>query len=521
MRKTVAYLLGLLPAFIIVQTQQDFDHGDATPGTQNAAAATLVKRVNHGENGQDEVDDIDWIREILEQPEESRPKWNDQDNHSWRRRPRSPLSIRTSDSVLQESHEVSALKDLDHSDLFSAYTTDAGRQEQLHEQIGDNGQMMQSPNDLRQLNEKEKEEAGNNGSPSDFTQSFAWQDHSPRLDQLSQYPDASETSQLLDQIQKTFFHRFGIVPNPVVPSTVMEFQFGSDGTGEGATRKYICRLAWQNPNGLSYPSLTNLEDSRVTVEGTSFWARRMNELAHRTHPRLLRRPSLRPTPKFEMSVPDSGSARLTLLQFMEIRFSTRYEGQIWADGMGALLRSQSGDFGFSYRIWINGDTIPRDHKRHDRVYQQKRKGHNSEILRATTEALYKFGQKPRKRRHKNHDVPTSPKLPPMIKAVFALAISFGASVPNLIQLIPSIIFLPEELSSPLLAPHSRDHQNSHTIHSEQRAHRIELAREDLEHDQREGELPERGAHVGPFEGALSGAELDQLSARGNMPTVDG
>ena len=43
-----------------------------------------------------------------------------------------------------------------------------------------------------------------------------------------------------------------------------------------------------------------------------------------------------------------------------------------------------------------------------------------------------------------------------------------------------------------------------------RTYTIELACEDLEHDQREAELAETGTNVGAFESALSGADFDEF-----------
>lgn len=39
---------------------------------------------------------------------------------------------------------------------------------------------------------------------------------------------------------------------------------------------------------------------------------------------------------------------------------------------------------------------------------------------------------------------------------------------------------------------------------------VKLASKDLKHNQREAELAQRGADVGAFEGALGGADLDEL-----------
>lgn len=86
----------------------------------------------------------------------------------------------------------------------------------------------------------------------------------------------------------------------------------------------------------------------------------------------------------------------------------------------------------------------------------------------------------------------------------------------------------EELLIALLPPEKRSAEHACAIDSEQSPHAIELASEDLEHDERKAELPERGSdvcalyqisarsyghyllRVRTFEGPLSSSDLYEL-----------
>jgi hypothetical protein len=70
--------------------------------------------------------------------------------------------------------------------------------------------------------------------------------------------------------------------------------------------------------------------------------------------------------------------------------------------------------------------------------------------------------------------------------------------------------LSEELPIPLLSPIRTHSQHPGAVYGEERADAVEFAGEDLEHDEREGELRQRRADVGAFEGALCGPDLDEL-----------
>jgi hypothetical protein len=61
-----------------------------------------------------------------------------------------------------------------------------------------------------------------------------------------------------------------------------------------------------------------------------------------------------------------------------------------------------------------------------------------------------------------------------------------------------------------LVPTINSHEkNRGAVDSKQRTDCVELSREDLQDDEREGELAESCAHVGAFEGALRGADFDE------------
>src|SRR2546423_15230899 len=68
----------------------------------------------------------------------------------------------------------------------------------------------------------------------------------------------------------------------------------------------------------------------------------------------------------------------------------------------------------------------------------------------------------------------------------------------------------EELLFPLLPPICTYEQHPGTVDGKERTDAVEFACEDLKYDESEGELRERGAHVGAFEGALCGADLYEL-----------
>lgn len=67
----------------------------------------------------------------------------------------------------------------------------------------------------------------------------------------------------------------------------------------------------------------------------------------------------------------------------------------------------------------------------------------------------------------------------------------------------------EELAVALVPPVHGDEEDGDAVDGEEGADGVELGREDLEDDEGEGELAEGGAHVGAFERALGGADLDE------------
>lgn len=73
-----------------------------------------------------------------------------------------------------------------------------------------------------------------------------------------------------------------------------------------------------------------------------------------------------------------------------------------------------------------------------------------------------------------------------------------------------MISVDEELAISLMSPVDGCQCNARPVRGEQRSNGVELGAEDAQHDEGEGELAECSAHVGAFEGALSGADFDEL-----------
>ena len=67
--------------------------------------------------------------------------------------------------------------------------------------------------------------------------------------------------------------------------------------------------------------------------------------------------------------------------------------------------------------------------------------------------------------------------------------------------------LGEELAVSLLSSEETEQENACTVYGEQSADRVEFRCEDLENDQREGELAQRGSNVGTFKGSLGCSNL--------------
>jgi hypothetical protein len=67
----------------------------------------------------------------------------------------------------------------------------------------------------------------------------------------------------------------------------------------------------------------------------------------------------------------------------------------------------------------------------------------------------------------------------------------------------------EELAVALEAAVHGNEENGEAVDGKEGADGVELLGEDLEDDEREGELAEGGAHVGALEGALGGADFDE------------
>lgn len=89
-------------------------------------------------------------------------------------------------------------------------------------------------------------------------------------------------------------------------------------------------------------------------------------------------------------------------------------------------------------------------------------------------------------------------------------------IPTGAELLPLqaiIANLREELLVPLLPPEPAGGEDAGAVGGEQGADAVELGGEDAQDDEGEGELRQRGADVGAFEGALGGAHFDQLAGR--------
>lgn len=77
----------------------------------------------------------------------------------------------------------------------------------------------------------------------------------------------------------------------------------------------------------------------------------------------------------------------------------------------------------------------------------------------------------------------------------------------------TFILVPKKLRIPTLPPQETRHHDETSKYRKQCTDAVELLREDLEDDEGEGELGERGAEVGALKGALRGADLDELFLR--------
>lgn len=67
-------------------------------------------------------------------------------------------------------------------------------------------------------------------------------------------------------------------------------------------------------------------------------------------------------------------------------------------------------------------------------------------------------------------------------------------------------------SRTLLSPEQADGQDAGAVDGKQGPNRVELGREDLEHNEGKRELPDGGAHVGAFKRPLRCADFDELGA---------
>lgn len=70
--------------------------------------------------------------------------------------------------------------------------------------------------------------------------------------------------------------------------------------------------------------------------------------------------------------------------------------------------------------------------------------------------------------------------------------------------------LREKLFVSLLTTEETNYEHTRSIDCKQCTDAVELATEDLEHDEGEGELGQSGANVGAFKGTLGCADFDNL-----------
>ncbi|KAI9669341.1 MAG: hypothetical protein M1831_000377 [Alyxoria varia] len=198
-----------------------------------------------------------------------------------------------------------------------------------------------------------------------------WIERSLGLNALERYPNERQVTGLLDQINQHFFSLFApdvfdvsrapIAHSPVtVRSLVHEYEFGD----------FICRLAWYNPHVLAYPPTPegnpvlppgirlNPRDYLVRLAPHGLWAE--NRIFYHESP-VLRALYLTP-----------GESELTLYRYLQMRLMSfrrygnryHYTMERWYQGMGGVLRTNDGNFGFAYRIWeASSGAIPMEKNR--------------------------------------------------------------------------------------------------------------------------------------------------------------
>ncbi|KAI9656362.1 MAG: hypothetical protein M1831_004614 [Alyxoria varia] len=198
-----------------------------------------------------------------------------------------------------------------------------------------------------------------------------WMDRSVLITKgLRRYPRQSEVDELLNYLQKEFFHGFQLQRLPqedvLIPSTSMIFKVGST---------LSCRFVWLNQQGVSYPqgrvridTPINPEVYPVVHHSRSVWTRGI----------------LRYNGKPIESVPfHDGDQEIppglpNLAEYLRMRLmSTVLEGKTedsgekrWNGGVGGMLVSRDGYFALGYRVWepaASGRYPPLDRNRHDTV----------------------------------------------------------------------------------------------------------------------------------------------------------
>ena len=406
MRKTPTCLLGLVLAFTLAQTQQESDHGDGTPMTGNPAAA-LFRRTVYQTAETDDPENLAAVRAILEK---------NTDDQSSQSSGRSRLPICASDNWnFTPGHDDLSVLQKAYHDLCDDSTS--GLTPLPSSSVSSPSSARSSSSSARSPLSSVRSPLYSAGSPSfsadspsssaDSPSFFAdalpsdpskrasdWKDLPMNLLKLSHYPDGSERVELMEGMQDNFFYLFKTASNRVVPSTAVQFHFGSIPVGQGTVPKYTCRLAWQNPNDDIYPEPSDPQDHLVDMEPTSLLQRASanpwDKVANNYHKDRLEH--LNRSRKVRKTTSVADYRLLTLSGFMRERLPKETDDHLWADGMGAFLQSHDGQFVLAYRVWMYGEQIPRDTGKRLIVVKEKRKGADVNIIEATIRALYFSGQ---------------------------------------------------------------------------------------------------------------------------------
>ncbi|KAI9651899.1 MAG: hypothetical protein M1831_007521 [Alyxoria varia] len=202
-----------------------------------------------------------------------------------------------------------------------------------------------------------------------FVQDSVWHPRRFQLDPLPHYPNRAEIHQLLGHLDSGFFSLFHTDNNALVPSMQRDIRFGP----------FMCRIAWQNPQGLRFPHETGSHQNQrrplfpeyypVIYEGNSPWRRGWL--------------------KFPQPASYHSGMGPTLLHHLEMQMLSFNGDERWPQSMGGFFRTETGELGFAYRIWTaNSIKMPMDPRKTE---IRKLKGPEDAVLFALRKALYKTG----------------------------------------------------------------------------------------------------------------------------------